>query len=299
MRVDPYYINNLVGSLDQTTASEQQLTTELSSGVRVTSLSSDPVAAGQNSLLNNEISQDDTFVQTASDEQSMLQVSDSALGSVVTQVTQAIALATEGNNGTLNASDTASIARQLGGIRDEVLSIANTSYLGKYIFAGSQGETQPFTLNTGVSPATTTYNGDTNVQYVTTPTGQQIQLNIPGSQIFSATGADVLGTLNKLIADFSSGTVSGTSITDATSLKTALDNISQQRVTLDNSINRLQSSSSYAQTEKTQLESAQNTLVAADTAQVATQLSTVETQHSALLSVISTLEKGSLFDYMQ
>ncbi|MHB1022537.1 MAG: flagellar hook-associated protein FlgL [Acidobacteriaceae bacterium] len=297
VRVDPFYVNNLVNSLDQTTLSEQQLSTELSSGVRVTTLSDSPVAAGQNSLLNNEISQDDTFVQTASSEQSMLQVSDSALGSVVSQLTQAISLATEGNNGTLNASDTAAIAQQLSGIRDEVLSIANTSYLGKYVFSGSQGGTPPFTLNTGTSPATVSYHGDSKVQYLTSPTGQQIQLNVPGDQIFSAAGADVLGTLNKLIADFSSGTVSSTSISDATALKTGLDNVSQQRVTIDNSISRLQSSSSYAQTEKTQLQAAQNTLVAADTAQVATQLSTVETQHSALLNVISTLEKGSLFDY--
>lgn len=297
MRVDPFYVNNLVASLDQTTVNEQQLSTELSSGVRVNSLSDSPVAAGQNSLLNNEISQDDTFVQTASSEQSMLQVTDSALGSVVSQLTQAISLATEGNNGTLNTSDTAAIAKQLSGIRDEVLSIANTSYLGKYVFSGSQGSTQPFTLNTGTSPATVTYNGDSNVQYVTTPTAQRIQLNVPGNQIFTAAGADVLGTLNKLIADFSSGTVSSTSILDATGLKTALDNVSQQRVTIDNSISRLGAASTYAQTEKTQLQSAQNTLVAADTAQVATQLSTVETQHTALLNVISTLEKGSLFDY--
>ncbi|HYK34540.1 hypothetical protein [Alloacidobacterium sp.] len=54
-------------------------------------------------------------------------------------MTQALSLATEGNNGTLNASDLKSIATQISGIRDEVLSLANTTYMNRYIFAGSQG----------------------------------------------------------------------------------------------------------------------------------------------------------------
>ena len=47
MRVNPDYVTNLVGSLDQVTASEQTLTDELSTGVRVNSLSDDPAAAGE------------------------------------------------------------------------------------------------------------------------------------------------------------------------------------------------------------------------------------------------------------
>ena len=64
MRVDPSYITNLVGSLDQTQATEQQLTSELSSGVRITSLSQDPVSSGENVLLLNQIQQDDSFTQS-------------------------------------------------------------------------------------------------------------------------------------------------------------------------------------------------------------------------------------------
>ncbi len=47
MRVDPSYINNLVAALDQTQANQQQYSSELSGGVRVTSLGTDPVAAGR------------------------------------------------------------------------------------------------------------------------------------------------------------------------------------------------------------------------------------------------------------
>ena len=55
MRVDPNFVSNLIGPLNQTQSALQQLTAELSSGVRITSLSQDPVSAGQNVLLLNQI----------------------------------------------------------------------------------------------------------------------------------------------------------------------------------------------------------------------------------------------------
>jgi flagellar hook-associated protein 3 FlgL len=300
MRVNPNYVTNLVGSLDQVTASEQTLTNELSTGVKVNSLSDNPAAAGENVLLTTQLNADDTFSQTATSTESLLQVGDSALGNVVTQLTSAISLATEANNGTLNTSNEQSIATQLTGIRDEVMSLANSSYMGQYIFAGSQGSTPPFSIDTTTSPATVTYSGDGNISYVQTPSGQQIQTNVPGDQIFTAAGANVLVTLNNLIADFSSGTPSAASVSDLTSLNTALNYVSQQRVTLDDSINRLTAAGNYNTSESTQLQSAQDGLLQTDTAQVASQLSSAETQQSALTQVIAAIDQqGTLFNDLQ
>jgi flagellar hook-associated protein 3 FlgL len=163
MRVDPNYVSGLVTALNNSTLSEQQLTSELSSGLRVSSLSDDPVAAGEASLLSSSISQDDSFVQTAATTQSLLQVTDSALSSVVTQLTSALSAAVGGNSGTDSSSDLTTLSQQLSSIRDQVVSLANTSYQGTYIFAGSQGNVQPYTVDSSTSPATTTYNGDSQV----------------------------------------------------------------------------------------------------------------------------------------
>ncbi|MBV8673884.1 MAG: flagellar hook-associated protein FlgL, partial [Acidobacteriaceae bacterium] len=156
----PEYVSNLVGSLDRVTSNEQTLTEQLSTGIKINSLSDDPAAAGENVLLTSQLSADDTFSATASSAQSLLQVADSALGNVVTQLTTAISLATQANNGVLNGSNLQSVSTELVGIRDEVLALANSSYLGTYIFAGGQGATQPFSLNNSTTPNTVTYNGD-------------------------------------------------------------------------------------------------------------------------------------------
>jgi len=296
MRVNPLYMNDLVGSLDATTSSEQKLTEELSSGSRVNQLSDDPVAAGENVLLSAQIASDDTFSQSASSTESLLQVGDSALSTVVSQLTTAVSLATGANTGTMNASDMQVVSNQLVGIRDEVLSLANTTYLGRYVFSGSLGNTAPYTLDRTAAPAVATYQGDTGVSYLQTPSGQKIAMNIPGSQIFSASGSDVLGTLNALIADYSSGTAGPTADADAQALSTALGHVSQQRILLDNSLSRLTAAQSYTQSESTQLTAAQTNLLQADVGEVATHLSIAETQQAALSQVIATLGKQSLFN---
>jgi flagellar hook-associated protein 3 FlgL len=294
MRVDPFYTTNLVGSLDQAQASVQQLTSELSSGVRVTSLSQDPVASGENVLLLNQIQQDDSFTQSANLVTGQLQVADSALGSVVSQLTQAISLATSANNGTMNSSSVKSIANQISGILNEVTSLANSSYQGQYIFAGGQTATAPFVTSTATTPATTTYNGDENVNYLHTPSGQKIQLNVPGDQIFMGTGSNsVFGALNSLIADYSSGSVNtAQAVNDTQALGSALNYVSQQRVTIDNSMTQVTAASDAVSNVQAQLTTAQTNLMQADIPTISTQLSQTEAQQTALISVIAQLNSS-------
>lgn len=300
MRVDPLYVPNLVNSLDSVANTEQTLAQELSSGSRVSALSDDPSAAASNVVLVAQIAQDDTFTSTAATAEGRLQLGDSALSAVVSQLTAAITLADEANNGTLNTANVQGISSQLAGIRDEVLSLANTSYLGTYIFAGSLGNTTPFTIDSTASASTVTYHGDLNSTSLQTPNGQAIQLNVPGGQIFTSgtSGSDVFQTLNALVADFSSGTPSATAQSDTEALTGLISHVSNARVVLDNSITALQSAAAYTQSESAQLLSSQTTALQADFGKVSTQLSAAETQQTALYDVISVLEKGSLFDYI-
>ena len=303
MRVDPTYITNLVGSLDQTQASEQQLSAELSSGVSIQSLSQNPVGAGENVLLLNQIQQDDSFTQSSNLVTGQLQVADSALGSVVSQLTQAISLATSANNGTMNASDVKSIGNQIAGILDEVQSLANTNYQGQYIFAGGDTSAAPFATSTASSPGVTSYSGGETVNSLVLPNGQQIPLNVPGDQIFLGSGTNnVFGALNALVADYSSGTVNTQqAVSDTEALSSALNYVSQQRVTIDNSLTQLTAASSAVTNEQTQLTAAQTDLMQADIPTVSTQLSLAETQQTALEDVIAQLESvsNSLFSKLQ
>ncbi len=295
MRVDPFYVSNLVGALDGSQAQTQQLSAEMSSGVRVTSISSDPLAAGQNVSLLNQMRQDDTFTQSSSIVSGQLQVGDSALGQVVAQLTEAITVATAANNGTMNSADVSSSANQLAGIRAEIVALANSSYQGQYIFAGGQSGAAPFSAAGNGSAVS--YSGDQGINYLETPSGQKIQLNLPGDQVFDGSGTNsVFKALDSLIADYTGGTAStAQAVQDTQSLSRALNYVSQQRVTLDNSLVQVNAATSAVSSEKTQLSAAQTNLMQADVAQIATQISLTETQQTALEAIIARFGSDSLF----
>jgi flagellar hook-associated protein 3 FlgL len=299
MRVDPNYVSNLAASLQQSSSAEAALSNQLSSGLRINSLQDDPTAVAQSTLMASAIAKDDTFVHTASGLTSLIQVADSTLGEVVSQLTSALSLAVQGGNGTLNPANLTAVAQQLSGIRDQVLSLANTTYLGQSLFAGSQGSVKPFALDISTTPATSSYAGDTTLRYVETPSGQKIQTNLVGSDVFGSGNSGVLGALNQLIADFANGAVSATSSLDTAALSSALGHLSSQRSILDSSLSRLQATSTYTQTEETQLKVQQGNLVSADPVAIATQLKSAEVQRQALMSVMSAVQKNNLFDYLQ
>jgi flagellar hook-associated protein 3 FlgL len=299
MRADPTYFNNVVLALNNAMSNSNNLAAELSSGLRIGALSDDPAAATQSLRLGGQISTIDTYVQTASSASSRLQMVDSTLGEVVSQVTSAISLAVGAANGTLNNANLQSIAHQVASIRDNVMALANTSYQGSYLFTGSQGGTAPFSLDTTATPAAVNYAGDTNVQSVVTPGGQNIQISLPGSSIFGSGGSGVLGVLHQLVADLTSGAPTASISADSSALTDALGTVSTQRSFLNNSLSTIKSTSTYAQTQEAQLKVQQGALVASDPATVATQLKSSQTQYQALLSVVTALQQDNLFNHLK
>lgn len=299
MRADPTYFNSVVYSLNNARKNANDLAAELSSGLRVGQLSDDAAAATQSLRLDGEISSIDTYVQTASSVSSRLQMVDSTLGEVVSQVTSAISLAVGAANGTLNSANLQTMARQVSAIRDNVVALANTSYQGSYLFSGSKGDTAPFTLDTTSTPAVATYNGDGNVQTIATPGGQKIQTSLPGSTVFGSGSVGVLGVLNQLVADLTGGAPTANISADSSALTDALGNLSTQRSFLNASLSTVESTSTYAQTQEAQIKVQQGQLVSSDPAKVATDLKASQTQYQALLSVVTALQQDNLFNHIK
>ena len=120
----------------------------------------------------------------------------------------------------------------------------------------------PFTTSSSTSPAVTTYTGDQGVNYLEAPDGQKIQLNVPGSQVFLGSGPNsVFAALNNLVSDYANGSVdTAQAVSDTQALNTALNYVSQQRVTADNSISQVSAASNAGTSDKTQLATAQTDL---------------------------------------
>jgi flagellar hook-associated protein 3 FlgL len=238
----------------------------------------------------------DQYTQNISSVTSMVQTADSALSSVVTSLTQAISLGTEGANGTSSAANQQAIATQVQGILSSVASQANLSYQGAYLFGGTASTTTPYTADSS-SPTGYTYNGNDGVNSVQIGDQLSVQVNLPGSQIFSNSTTNVLGSLSSLVSALQSG--NSTAIGTATSaVSAALNYVSQQRVVYGNAESQLNAQETYLQQETVNLSTQATSLVGVDMAKAATTLSQAETDNNAALAAAAKVLPNTLLNYL-
>ena len=198
MRVNPNPMPDLLAALNQTKLQTQQATLEISSGRSVNEPSDNPTAAALLVENNDQATFNSGYLQSLTSVQGQLSTADSTLSSVVTALQRAISLGVEGANGTLSDNDRAAIATELQGIQSQLVSLANTSYQGRYVFAGTNTSTPPYVVDNN-APSGVTYAGNTGVNQVSIGNGYQLAVNQPGSQLFSASGNDVFLAISNLI----------------------------------------------------------------------------------------------------
>jgi flagellar hook-associated protein 3 FlgL len=294
IRVNPYPMPDLLAALENLQQQQNTATLELSSGSSINKPSDNPAGAAALIRINDLISEVDSYQSGLSSVGGQLSTAEATLDSVVTVLQRAISLGTEGANGTLSDSDRASVVTEMIGIQSQLLSLANTSYQGQYIFSGT-ATTQPFVADPS-QPSGVLYAGNSGTNRVTIGAGYQLQVNLPGSQVFNGPGADVFQAINDLITGLRSDTGIGTAVTE---LGTALNYVSQQQAFYGNTLDQTQNQQTYLNTQSLGLSQQQNAVGAADLAAVASQVENDQTATSATLEAIAKMPQGSLFDYLK
>jgi flagellar hook-associated protein 3 FlgL len=295
MRVNPNPMPDLLAALNQNQLATQQAETEISTGRSVNQPSDNPAAAALLVVNNDEATFNSGYLQTLASVQGQVSTADSTLSSVVTALQRAVSLGVEGANGTLSDSERASIANEVQAIQGQLVSLANTTYEGRFVFAGTRTNTAPYVVDIN-APSGVDYVGNTGVNEVSVGGGYKIAVNMPGSQLFSASGHDIFLAINGLIQALQSngGIAAATNaVSDASSY------LSAQRVFYGNAMNQAQSQTTYLNTAKLQLSQQQNTLGGADLAAAATRLAASESATSATLSAMGRFSQTSLFDYLK
>lgn len=296
LRVNPNILPDLVSSIAQAQQNQQTAIQEMSTGRSVNNLSDNPAAAA--ALVGNEalLSQDDQYLTNLSDLQGKFQTADSALSNAIQLMTSAISLGTEGATGTLSASDRQALATQVQALQQQMLGLANTSFEGTYIFAGTNVTVQPFVQDSS-SPTGVRYNGNSNVTSVQISEGQSLTTNVPGDQLFTNAAGNVFGALNDLVNALNSGT----GIAAATvEVNDAFSQLSTQRVFYGTALSQVQTSQNFLSQEQVNLNTQQNSLVGADLANVIAENSQAQVDEQAALSATGQiLNLPSLLDYVK
>jgi flagellar hook-associated protein 3 FlgL len=295
MRVNPNPYPDLLADIAQT---QQQIETDeeqIATGQTVNVPSDDPAAAAilvENSF---QTTQADQFQRSIGSVQGEMQNADSALNSVITSLQQAITLGTEGANGTVNTADRQAIAVQVQGIQSQLLSLANLTYQGSYVFAGTATQTAPYVVDAS-SPSGVTYQGNEDVDSVTLGNDFTLQTNLPGPELFSASGTDMFQSIEDLITSLQSGTGISTAVNEVSS---SMNSIDAQRVFYGNGLNQLSAQQTYLSSQTQQLAQEQNTIDGADLPNVISNLTNAQVSLQATLETIGQTSQINLFDYLR
>jgi flagellar hook-associated protein 3 FlgL len=154
---------------------------QIASGIQLTNAAIDPVAytqalsVTQSTAINNQQTASGTAaLNSVSLEENTLQGVTSLLQSVRTTVISA-------GNGSLNASDRATLATALNDQLQQLMGLANsTDSAGNYMFSGFQSQTAPFVA----TPAGVSYFGDNGQRTMQVGSGRQIAVNDSGADVF-------------------------------------------------------------------------------------------------------------------
>ena len=295
MRVNPNPLPDLLSALSQTTRQINSDLQQVASGQRVNVPSDEPAAAAGLVRNADQTSEADQFLRSVGNVSGEMQNADSALNSVVTALQRAISVGVQGANGTVNASDRAALANEVQGILSQLVSLANLSYQGNFVFGGTATQTTPYVLD-GTSPSGVRYDGNDRANSVTVGDHLTVKTNLPGSELFSAPGRDVFQALQDLVTNLKTGTGIDAAVNQVSA---AYQHINAQRVFYGNAMNQLNSQQKSLNSEATQLAEQQNTLAGADLSRVLSDLVNAQTSREATLGAIARTQQGNLFDYIK
>ncbi len=175
-----FYSSGVYGMEQQQTAlyNTQQ---QLSSGLRVTTPSVDPVAAARALEVGQSNSINTQYQTNQSAALSRMNLNETNLASVTTLIQNVQVQAVNAGNFSLNINERQAIAAQLNSLQQQLLSLANsTDGAGNYLFSGSMAATKPFIQ----TPNGVQYVGDQGQQSMQITGSRQVPVSLSGADIF-------------------------------------------------------------------------------------------------------------------
>jgi flagellar hook-associated protein 3 FlgL len=161
--------------------------------------SDDPTAAATTLRLHAEQRRTDQYARNIDDGMAWLATADSAISASTALLARARNLTVQGaNDGAMDATAKEAIAVELEGIRDELLAQANTTVLGRSVFAG--------TSDTAAFDSAGAFSGLPRAEVVRRVSDQaSIRVDTDGAAVFGTDGDSAFALLDRIIADLRGG----------------------------------------------------------------------------------------------
>ena len=186
--------NNSLYNINLNKTNEDTLNTMTSTGKKITRPSDDPVVAIRALRLRSTVSQlSQYYDKNSKDAESWLQVTEDALSTVSSVLTDSVKQAVKGSNKYLELDDLTTIVTQMDSLSDEYYSTGNVDYAGRYVFTGYRTDTS-LTFDANTSKAYTGINDEFNASDVGTSSRVLGAYEISASTTGSPAESDITQT---------------------------------------------------------------------------------------------------------
>jgi len=272
----------LTGQLSSQETSIAQLQQQLATGKSLNQPSDDPAAVTQVLALSGQASQLTSWQTNADTASSWLGTANQTANSVLESMQSAQSLLLQSlNQGAQDPTTYEALGDQLQGVINNLLSLSNTQYEGRPIFAGTSASPQAYDTSGN-------YLGNGDVPTVVigpgSGAGQTVGLSVPGTSMFGVGAANVFATLSAAVTALSSGTPTSANLSAAlTALNANISTAQQASAVLGDSSQEVASATASLTTQIASVQSDHADLEDVNIATVTTQLDSEMTNYQAAL----------------
>lgn len=296
--LDPASQSFLAG-LNQIQQRLQTAQTELTTGLQINNVSDDPSEVADVWQLNSELDQVNQTDTNLGQVQTEVNTAQSSLQSAVSLVEQAETYGTQGATDTASSDTRTDLANEIGAILQQLVSVANTTVQGRYIFAGDTDQTAPYSIDLTQNPPVSAYRGSSSTREIQGPDGTAFPVALTAQQIFDSSDAstNVFTSLTNLMQGLQDN--NDTEINSAlTDVQTSDTYLNQQLAFYGTVQDQVQGAVSFGQNYTTQLQTQLSGVQDANEAEDITNMTQAQTQLQAALTSEAQMPKTTLFDYL-
>lgn len=279
--------DNLQASL----ARSARLQEQLSSGKQISRPSDGPGQAASAMQLRGSLRTTEQYVRNADDAYAWLATADSALQAVSTSLQRARDLAVQGANaGAMPIQARQAIADEVRQIRETVLGLANTQYLGRPVFGGT-------TDGGSAYDAAGAYVGDTGSVNRRVGPNAQVRADVSGVAVFGDGAGSVFDVLDTLATDL----VSNPAAVQASlaAIDGALDDVLSGLSDVGSRVNRVEAMKRTNEAQVVEVRSNLSEVEDIDLPRTIMDLQLQEVAYQAALGATARVLQPSLLDFLR
>lgn len=267
----------------------QTASQEASSGKRLITPSSDPLAAADWVKARSSAARVQSTREAMKVVQGDAQQAEAALAEANSLIQRANELAVQGANDPLTANERAMLAREVDDIRKQLIDIGNARGAHGYLFAGTKTDQPAF-------DAAGTFQGDNNSQLAELGPGLVRAVSTSGAQAFTAAGGrDIFADLAQLTADLNADNRAGIAA-GIDSMKSASQQIVREQARAGMTLRQLEASDNVLAQSGIDLEHRASQASDADAVDAFTRLSDLQGTLERAIGVTKTVLTTSALD---